>query len=204
MMNNIKVDLSDIDKVVNALEVLYQDLKQAQKDIPKEIAEKGLKFLEKEYQHLYRDPNIDSISTRTEETAEGYNIIASGSDVVYAEFGTGDKGASDPHPDKSKYSLNPYNSGAHIRDYDKYITVIGNDGTPTINKKRVEMLAKKGITSGRFWAYDKNGEKQWTQGVPAGKQMFNTFNYLKDDEVSKIIKKRGEEINAKFINSIKG
>ena len=193
MMNNIKVDLSDIDKVVNALEVLYQDLKQAEKDIPKEIAEKSLKFLEKEYQHLYRDPNIDSISTRTQETAQGYNIIASGSDVIYAEFGTGDKGASDPHPDKSKYSLNPYNYGSFILDV-----------SDVKNKNMLDILAKNGITSGKFWSYRKGGQSYLTQGVPAGKQMFNTFNYLKNDEISKIIKKRGEEINAKFINSIKG
>lgn len=192
-MSKVVVDISDIDKVVNALEILYQDLQKMQKEIPKEIAEEGLKYLNKQYSNLYDDPNIGNISTKITETSKGYNLSAYGEDVIYAEFGTGDRGQEDSHPDKSKYSLNDYNSGPFILDI-----------VDVKNKAMIDVLAQNGITSGKFWSYRKFGETHLTQGIPAGKQMFNTFNYLKDKEVPKTVKKRGEEINDKFIKSIKG
>ena len=38
-----------------------------------------------------------------------------GDQVIYNEFGTGDPGLNNPHPNKSKYDLNPYLSGKYIK-----------------------------------------------------------------------------------------
>lgn len=49
------------------------------------------------------------------QEANGYEIRIVGSQVIYDEFGTGDEGLANPHPNKSKFGLRPYNSGKYIR-----------------------------------------------------------------------------------------
>lgn len=193
-MSKVNVNLNDINKIINALNTLKSDLNKMSDEVSKETADKGLAFLSKQYNSLYNDPNISDINTKINKTDKGYTITAYGEDVVYAEFGTGDKGQESQHPDKSKYSLNPYNSGPYIRD----VATLDKDSYT------MEDLSKIGITSGKFWYYEKDGIGYYTQGVPAGKQMFNTMKHLHDNVIPKIVKKRGEEINDKFIKSIKG
>lgn len=50
-----------------------------------------------------------------EETPGRYSIGATGEQVIYDEFGTGENGMLFPHPLKSQYDLEPYNSGPTIR-----------------------------------------------------------------------------------------
>ena len=191
-MSKISIDINNIDKIIDALQVLYDDYKKMGETISKDIAEDGLKYLDKQYQNIYQDPSIGNITTKTQKTDDGYNIVASGKDVVYVEFGTGDKGENSPHPNKSEYNLNDYNSGTAILDVED----IGN-------KEMLSILAENQIVSGKFWSYTKGGKSYLTQGIPAGKQMFNTYNHLVNDSVKKIVKERSDEINDKFINSIK-
>lgn len=44
-----------------------------------------------------------------------YRVHATGSHVVYDEFGTGQLGLESPHPEKSRYALSDYNSGPNIK-----------------------------------------------------------------------------------------
>ena len=190
-MSKVSIKLSEIDKYIKALETLRDDLKELPNIVSKDIADSGLNYLTKQYSTLYSDPNITDIHTQIKKNDKGYVIRAYGNDVVYAEFGTGDMGEQNPHPDKSEYSLNDYNSGPFILDV-----------MDVKNQDMLDKLKAEGITSGKFWSYNKGGEAHVTQGVPAGKQMFNTMNYLHDKAIPRIVKKRGEEINDKFIKSI--
>ena len=192
-MSKIDIDLKDIDKIVSALKTLEKDIEKLSIELPKEIGEDGLSYLNKQYSNLYKDPNLTDINTEIRSDKNECSIVSYGEDVVYAEFGTGDEGASHPHPTKSKYSLDDYNSGPYIRQ----VSSLDKDSYTS------EDLSKIGITSGNFWYYEKNGVGYYTQGVPAGKQMFNTFNHLRDKSIKEIVGKRGKEINDKFVNAIK-
>lgn len=44
-----------------------------------------------------------------------YRVHAVGTHVIYDEFGTGQLGLESPHPEKDRYGLDDYNSGASIR-----------------------------------------------------------------------------------------
>lgn len=199
-MRKVTVSLNNIDKVISALEQFNNDINELSKDVPKIIAEEGKNYLDRQYSKSPNrmDPNIDfsNITTGIEEIEGGYKLFARGKDVLYEEFGTGDEGQRHQHPAKSKYSLNPYNSGPYIRD----VNTLNDNASYT-----KEDLQKIGITSGKFWYYEKNGKGYYTQGIPAGKEMWDTRNYLKSNKVvNNIVRKRGKEINDKFIKAIKG
>lgn len=89
------------------------------------------------------DTNIYAIKLAT-----GSKIVISGSQILYDEFGTGDAGLMHPHPEKSKYNLNDYNSGPYIK-------------------------AGKG---GHYWTYYSAKDDKYTssRGVPAGMFIYNS------------------------------
>lgn len=89
---------------------------------------------------------------------KGGRVIMQGDDAVYDEFGTGEEGLSDPHPMKSNFPLNDYNSG------------------PVVSKN----INSKGR---HYWFY-----RGYTEGIPSGKQMYNTTQYLRK-EVKSVAKK---------------
>lgn len=195
-MTKINVNLKDIGKVVTALEELQRDMKKASEDLPKLLAEEGKNYLDRQYAKSpnRNDPNINfsNIKTGIEKTEDGYKLYARGRDVLYEEFGTGDEGQKHQHPVKSKYNLNDYNSGPFIMD----VIDVGNEDMK-------DLLAQNGITSGKFWKYRKGGQSHLTQGIPAGKEVWNTRNYLKSNKVvDKIVRKRGKEMYDKFIKAV--
>lgn len=108
------------------------------------------------------------------EGAKG-EIALEGPGAVYDEFGTGERGAADGHPLKGFYNLNPYNSGPFVSTH--------------INKSgRHYWFAPR-------WSSDpymfSNG---YTEGIPSGKQMYNTLLYIRTikdeivaDEINKAI-----------------
>lgn len=57
----------------------------------------------------------DGTFTITKDSYNRFRVIASGKQILYDEFGTGERGKSHPHTEKSRYSLMPYNSGETIR-----------------------------------------------------------------------------------------
>lgn len=172
MNNDIIIDLNseDITNAIKKLQTLKKDLKDIPDLIARETAYNALTYLDIQYAETPYDDNIDDIHTFVERTIDGYRIGASGKDVVYAEFGSGDLGEQNPHPEKAEYSLNAYNSGETIREANEH-------------------SAKHGITSGKYWTYEKNGSIHYTQGIPAGKQVFNTRNYIIEKGLDKATKK---------------
>ena len=100
--------------------------------------------------------NVDDIEILVEQNNNGYKIVGKGKDVIYAEFGTGEVGKENPHDRKNEFNLNDYNSGPFVSTH--------------VNSK------------GRhYWFY-----KGYTEGIPAGKQFFNTSNYIRNKGVKKI------------------
>lgn len=173
MMNkviSINLDSDDITKAIQKLNNLKNGLNDLPDKIAKEAAYDALDYLDDRYANTPYDANIDHIDTYVERTEKGYRVVASGKDVIYAEFGTGDMGEQNPHPEKSKYGLNDYNSGETIRDANEH-------------------SAEHGINSGKYWTYKKNDTIYYTQGISAGKQVFDTRNYILNEGIEKARKK---------------
>lgn len=116
-VKKVNLDTKELATLIKSLKTFSSDLKKLPKDITKDIAEIGQEFLENEYANTKTDQtiDIDTISTEVIETNNGYSIVASGQELLYAEFGTGEYGAEDPHPRKSEFGLNAYNSGPTIK-----------------------------------------------------------------------------------------
>ena len=170
MNKKIKLNNKDISSLINKLQVLSKDLKKLPNEINKEIADIGLDYLNREYENTKTDHTIDisSITREVIPTSKGYSIVARGKDVLYAEFGTGEKGADDGHPLKGDFHLNPYNSGpivsTHIHSNCRH-----------------------------YWFYD----KKYSEGNASGKQMFNTSRFLREEVVKEVVKEKVGEVISK-------
>lgn len=181
-VKKIQISSNDINELISGLETLSSEIKQMSMDIPLQVAHQGLTYLDKQYANTPDDENITDITTSVGKTTNGYAILSTGYDVLYAEFGTGDKGEQKPHPEKNKYSdLKGYNTGDTIRDVPK-----GN-----------EWLDKNGIIEGKYWVYMKDGKLIPTQGVPSGRQMFNTSNELRSNIIKKVLDEKGRDAISK-------
>ena len=192
MNRNVVIDESNIQDAINAFKSIYDDIDKYVEKTDEKIIQESKKYLDKQYSSRFKDPNITDISTEYEKMDNGYKLIAKGKDVIYEEFGTGDRGEDDPHPDKSKYNLNDYNSGYFIMSVED----IGNQDL-------LDFLKEEGITSGKYWSYRKNGERHFTQGVPSGKEMWNTRNEMIKNIIPRATKELGVELLDKFENTIK-
>lgn len=167
----IGLDVGQIDNLIKSLNTLSKDLKNLPNEVCQEVSELGLQYLESQYLSTNTDHTIDigSIDTGVKKLTNGYQIYASGKDVLYAEFGTGEEGKASPHPEKSKFPLNDYNSGYWV--------------SRLINTR----------TGKHFWIY----QGQYSEGNPSGKQVFNTRNFLKDKGIKMILNKKGSEVISK-------
>lgn len=182
MTNNkdITLDSNKINNVISSLTSLSQLLSESEETIAKEVAIDGLNVLNGFYSKSF-DENIEPPNTYIQKNQNGYSIIAQGEDVVYEEFGTGDEGAKDAHPWKGQtdFPLNPYNSGKYIREAG-------------------ESAAEHGITSGNYWTYSNNGNIIYTQGVPSGKELYNTIQYLRKDGINTVLDKKVRNVISKL------
>lgn len=183
---NFNLNTNSISSLISDLENLSKNIDDMSKQITDDVSKLGFNKLCSEYGHRVKDANIIDINVIREPTSNGYRIMSQGRDVIYEEFGTGDKGEQSPHPDKSKYNLNDYNSGSFILDVDD-----------AHNQDYLGILAQNGITSGKYWIYRKGGKKHLTQGVPAGMEMYKTGKYLRNEGVSRIMKKKASDVLSK-------
>lgn len=167
-----KLGNSDLTNLINKLNSLKKGLDEADKKIVKDMAE----YIEQQTSNnlastAYKDGNEDAqaYSEIKDKTA-----IAGmkGSQVLYDEFGTGTEGANSPHPDKGKFKLNAYNSGKNI--------VSDVDGN-------------------LYWTYLDKSTNQFvkTQGIPAGKQVYDANESLRKKK-KEIIKNRVGEVISKL------
>lgn len=168
-IKKININNRDINDLIKSLTKLSNDINKLPKEISKEIAELGKEYLDVEYSQANVDQTIDvsSINTSIHQTNNGYQIIASGKDVIYEEFGTGEEGKSQPHPEKRKYPLNDYNSGpfvsTHINKYGRH-----------------------------YWFY-----KGYSEGNPSGAEMYNTARFLKNKGIKDVLDKKVGEVLSK-------
>lgn len=193
MSKRIEVTLDNVDSVISSLEKLEKNLDWMTQTLITDILEDGVEYARKQYSAREYDPNIDDIRVDYATKDLSGELYAYGKDVVYEEFGTGDRGEQNQHPVKSKYNLKAYNSGRTIRNVDDVL-----DGTPA-----KEDLDTIGITSGKYWTYKKNGTVYYTQGVPSGQEMWKTRNYLLNNSIQKKVAEKGKELNDYIIASIK-
>ena len=174
-MKKIKINLSsqDINNLINKLQNFQKEIGEADTKIVKELSEYGLKEIQQNYANTpYTDGN-DDVSFFVTGTNKKKKIGATGSQVLYDEFGTGTEGENAPHPKKGEFGLNPYNSGKTIRQN---------------NNSNGEATSKGIPVGGLYWTYMLNGEKIYTQGIPAGKQVYNAKKAI-ENEKKNIIKK---------------
>lgn len=168
-VKKIAIDLNDINNLITSLKTLSSDMKKLPNEICQEVAELGKEYLDMEYSQATVDQTIDisGINTSVRQTNNGYQIIASGKDVIYEEFGTGEEGKSQPHPEKSKYPLNDYNSGpfvsTHINKYGRH-----------------------------YWFY-----KGYSEGNPSGAEMYNTARFLKNKGIKDVLEKKASDVLSK-------
>lgn len=182
---NIGIDINDINSLIKSLKGLSTNLNKLQKEIPLEVATVGLDYLNQEYSNI-SNPNITDITTSISQIPNGARIISHGKDVFYEEFGTGDEGTSvgdgkGVSEARSRFNLNDYNSGKYIRP---------------VNPNN-QNLKDKGIVSGNYWTYKKNGEIHYTQGVKPGLEMFNTANYLRNKGTKDVLEKKVSDVLSK-------
>lgn len=182
-MKTIKVPLSvnGLNQLKEKINQLQQNLKGAENNSKQDMANLCEKEIQNNYSSsIYTDGNDNSkIFKETNESK--IRVGVRGSQVLYREFGTGTEGLNNPHPIKNKFNLKGYNTGS------------------TIRKANVYTSASTGILLGeKYWTYrDKSGQKVYTQGIPAGKEVFNASRTLKNKKNS-IIKKRVSEALSKL------
>ncbi len=183
-MKQIKLNLSEksIDSFIKKLEAMKQDLDNIDKEIVDELSSYTEKQIENNLSKTqFKDGNDDTSVGILKEGNKKARVRMYGSQAYYNEFGTGTEGLKNPHPEKSKYSLNGYNTGKRIRD-----------ATESVNNRF-------GIPVGvKYWVYkDKSGNDIATTGIPAGKQVFNAAIALRKKK-SEVIKRKVGDLLSKL------
>lgn len=160
----IELSVASVNDAIQRVKTLRDNIMVANERIVERLVEDG-----GEQALFYNSsaPTYGINDTRiiTEATLNGFkskgSVALNGSNAVYYEFGTGEEGASNPHPTKDNFGLNPYNSGPFVSTH----------------------VSKAGrhywfVPKGRYTpnTYVKNGG--YTEGIPAGKQMYNTAQHL--------------------------
>ena len=170
---NLNLSSQEIKELIKKLEKFKKEINEADIKIVKELSDLGLKEIEQNYASTpYKDGN-DDVNFFATGTEKKKKIGVSGSQVLYNEFGTGTEGENSPHPKKGEFGLNSYNSGRTIRQ----------------NNSENSSASRLGIpTGGLYWTYMDGSVKKYTQGIPAGKQVYMAANVLKKEK-DKIVKK---------------
>lgn len=156
MITSTDADIRNrLNKVKNRFAILPNEIKGSTGRFSNAIATELVKRAKAYYKDFEAEVNTydhqDRSGTRIykEITDDGYVVIASGPQVVYDEYGTGDRGAGRPHPYKPSY-LKGYNTGPKI-----------------ITSK-----------TGHYWNYYSTelGQVVRSSGVPSGHFMYDAFN----------------------------
>lgn len=182
-MKTIKVPLSstEINNLIKKVEQLKKDLSKVDEEIVSKMSDFALKEIETNISSTpYTDGNEDT-TVFEEDIENGKKVGMKGSQVLYNEFGTGTEGERSPHPLKGNYSLKGYNTGRRIR------------------KASVHVNEITGIPIGvKYWVYkDKNGNKVFTTGIPAGLQVYNAAQSLRRKK-EEIVKKEVSDALSKL------
>lgn len=176
MNRNIVTGLSskELDNLAKQMDNWAEMMDKASKKIVEDLANYGLEKMQEIYaeaQSKYEDTTAMDFSITGTETEK--TVSMSGPQALYDEFGTGTIGAENPHPIKSEFGLNEYNSGSTIRKAGKNVP---------------------GIKEGDlYWTYkDEGGAVHYTQGIPAQKEGYDSLKAT-IKKAPEIVKKRMEE-----------
>lgn len=176
MRRNIVTGLStkELEQLGSEMNDWAEKIKKASINIVNDLAEYGSEKMQEIYQSAqneYQDMSSMDFAITGSDTEKTVSMI--GEQAIYDEFGTGTRGAESPHPIKSEFGLNEYNSG------------------PTIRTAKTKI---NGIKPGDlYWTFkDEAGEIHYTQGVPAQKEGYDSFKATVK-KAPEIIKKRMEE-----------
>ena len=184
----MKIQLSEasVSDAIQRLKTLQDNIQVANEMIVEELVSKG-----EEQANFYHntaatqgvvDTYIDSDLQLNGRKSNG-NIYMTGPSAVYFEFGTGEEGASSGHPLKwqTNVRLNAYNSGPFVSRH--------------INKAGRHYWF---IPKNKYWSespYVK--ENGYTEGIPAGKVMYDTTRYIRFIK-NTVVKKNLEGAIKKF------
>lgn len=162
----MKTKLSEygITNIINELEYLSDTLTTTSGLIVDKLVDAGVaKAIELNAAAPRSGTSANTIYGEYSKENKGGRVIMKGDDAVYDEFGTGEEGKSDPHPIKGNFPLNDYNSGPVV--------------SKNINPE----------TGRHFWYYTPMAGRPYfrqdgyTEGIPSGKQMYNTLQYLRKE-----------------------
>lgn len=182
MSKIVKVPLSNqgISDFIKKLRTLKKDMVTAKNKVQEDLIEIGYKEI---------NNNISSSEYINSEPSTSFKeknkTGMRGSQAVYDEFGTGTLGSENPHDRKADYNLNAYNSGRTIRAAKRNINTTSGGQTVNIPKGAL------------YWTYKYNGETIYTQGRPAGMQVYKASKVVRN-KIKEICKKRVGEALSKL------
>lgn len=166
----IRLSKVGIKNAIDTLDFLKDNITVASEEIVKQLVDVGFKTANSINQNAPQSNLTKSevIAKITESKNKGYVALV-GPGAIYDEFGTGEEGASDPHPIKNNFNLNPYNSGPYVS------THINQEGR-------------------HYWFYSPlrgkdyyDEESGYTEGIPSGKQIYNASKEVRAKK-DKIVK----------------
>lgn len=183
-MKVIKVPLSNqgLNDLLKKVNDLKDNLEKANAKIVDGLCDYALEEIQNNFSSTgYQDGNED-VGFFKKGTANKKSVGATGSQVLYDEFGTGTQGEQSPHPIKGKLGLRGYNTGRTIR----------KNGNPESS------ASANGVPLGAlYWTYKKDGVKYYTTGIPAGKQVYNAAISLRNKKLQ-IVKKEVSDALSKL------
>ena len=178
MQKTVRTQLSekDLDKWIKQMNSCEKLMKICAKNIVDDLSKFGAKKM-KNIHNKSSFQSSDDMQFIIEGNDFSKTVKMQGTQALYEEFGTGTMGAQNPHPTKDAFGLNPYNSGK------------------TIRKASAKVSEKTGIKEGDlYWTYtDSTGQKVYTQGIPAIKPGYDSFQATLKHAPT-VVKKRTEEV----------
>lgn len=155
----IELSTSSVNEALKKVDFLKDSIEVANEEVVIQLLDKGAQVanqLNASAPQSGLDKSV--VYTKINDSKDKGEIGLKGNSAVYDEFGTGTEGQNNPHPMKNNFGLNPYNSGPNIF-YNQFANAYQ-------------------------WYYRRMAGKPYftetglTQGIPAGKQMYNTSIYL--------------------------
>lgn len=157
-------------QIRNLRKELKQSVATINSNVAKECADTMLEKHDSFIETLPPDPYIHSVMTKVDNMRNKSVARMFGPSVIYDEFGTGDVGDRNFHPQHDKFGMNEYSSGPYVSTHSD--------------------------EQGHYWDFD-NYKK--IRGVPAGLFFYDTVNEMKDGRAKDIAKKAINETVNKSI-----
>lgn len=175
------LDSKSLNKLSRQLDKYSSKMDGFAENVVSDLAEFGVKEMEDIYKN-FQFQGSEPISFYAVGTSLDKRVVMAGTQAIYNEFGTGTLGEISPHPIKSSFKLNAYNTGKTIRR------------ASSIDVSRAARQGENIPEGGLFWTFrDSNGKTRYTQGTPAQQEVYKSL-LSTIDKSKEIISKRMEEV----------